>query len=77
MLDEFRVEPASPLRGRTLGEADVRSRYGVTVVAIKRDAETAILHPGPEVPVDTGDVVVAMGRGSDLRKLQSACERGA
>jgi voltage-gated potassium channel len=76
MLDEFLVGRESPLRGRTLGESDVRSHYGVTVVAIKRDAETAILHPGPEVPVNSGDIVVAMGRGADLRKLQDACERG-
>ena len=75
MLDEFRVGKNSPLAGRTLGKADVRGLYGVTVVAVKRDADTAILHPGPEVVVGATDVVIAMGRAEDLRKLQAACER--
>jgi len=75
MLDEIRVGPASPLAGRTLGKSDVRGLYGVTVVAIKRDADTAVMHPGPEVVVGASDLVVAMGTAEDLQKLQAACER--
>jgi len=75
MLEEFRVGEVSPLVGRTLGESDVRGRYGVTVVAVKHDAYTAVLHPEPSEKVDIGDTIVAMGTDVDLRKLQSACEK--
>lgn len=60
---------------RTLGESDVRGRYGVTVVAVKHDAYTAVLHPEPSEKVDIGDTIVAMGTDVDLRKLPSACEK--
>ena len=73
VLEELRVGPSSVLVGKTLGEADVRGRYGVTVVAVKRGPKDAVLHPAPTERVGAGDLIVAMGQEPSLRRLQEAC----
>ena len=73
MLEEVRVGPRSTFATKTLGESDIRGRYGVTVVAIKRDAADPVLHPNPGERVEAGDVIVAMGQDDALRRLQQAC----
>ncbi len=51
---------APGLAGRTLGEADVRSRTGCTVVAVERDG-TVVTDLGPEFRVREGDRLVVAG----------------
>jgi trk system potassium uptake protein TrkA len=46
--------------GRTLGEAAPRSRYGVTVVGVKRPGADFI-HATPETVVNPGDLLIVSG----------------
>jgi trk system potassium uptake protein TrkA len=46
--------------GRTLGEAGPRSRYGVTVVGVKRPGADFI-HATPETVVNPGDLLIVSG----------------
>jgi trk system potassium uptake protein TrkA len=62
--------------GRSLAELGVRARFGLHVVAIKREHRDAddlrsvrIEVPGPNDPLTEGDVVVLMGKDEDLAKL--------
>lgn len=83
MLDYFEldegfalVETTAPkeLVGRTLADAEVRKRYGVTVVCIKpRDG--AFTYATPETVVNGGDVLVVAGeklRAEAFGELASA-----
>ena len=46
--------------GRTLAECALRSKYGVTVVGVKRAREDFV--PGrPETPVQAGDLLIVSG----------------
>jgi len=51
---------APRLAGESLGDADIRSRTGCTVVAIERDGEV-FTDLGPEFVIESGDTLVVAG----------------
>ncbi len=51
--------------GRTLAELEIRKRFQVLVVAIKRD-ESLLLATGGDERLQQGDVLVLVGRDADL-----------
>jgi len=54
--------------GKTLAELDVRKRFRVNVIAVKRGGE-ALPFPGPEDVIQEGDTLVAAGASKDLAAL--------
>jgi trk system potassium uptake protein TrkA len=46
--------------GRTLGECGLRSKYGVTVVGVKR-AKTDFTYARPETAIEQGDLLIVSG----------------
>ena len=59
-IDWLPVGADSPYAGRTIADAQVRSRTGVSIVAIVR-GEDAIPAPGPETTVQADDYLVVVG----------------
>lgn len=55
--------------GRTLAEADMRVRYGVNVVAIKR-YEDLIVPPQPDEVIHECDVLIVIGPTEGLQRLE-------
>lgn len=57
------VKTAAPREafGRTLAEAALRSRYGVTIVGVKRTDE-GFAHATPDTMVQEGDLLIVSGR---------------
>lgn len=47
-------------RGRTLAESALRSKYGVTVVGVKRP-RTDFTYARPETVVERGDILIVSG----------------
>ncbi len=72
-LAEVPVQPGSQLADTTLAGADVRKRFGVIVVALKR-GERSMFNPAPDVTIEAGDILVALGTRSCLEKLERASE---
>ncbi|HYI43850.1 MAG TPA: cation:proton antiporter regulatory subunit [Actinomycetota bacterium] len=60
VIDWLPVREDSVYAGRTIGEARVRTRTGVSVVAIVR-GEDAVPAPGPNERLNTGDYLVVVG----------------
>lgn len=58
----------TPVAGRTIGELEIRSTTGVTVVAVLRAGRTLPV-PGPDFPLEAGDTVVVVGRPADIRRI--------
>ena len=54
--------------GKTLAELEIRKRYQVLVVAIKR-ADALIIATGGDERLQPGDVLVLVGRDDDLDKV--------
>ncbi|MEM2124709.1 MAG: cation:proton antiporter [Methanolinea sp.] len=60
-----RVEEGSPLAGKTLGEVLLKKRYGVTVLAVRRDG-AIIPHPDGTCAIHAGDELVLTGTGEKI-----------
>ena len=59
-IDWIEVPPRSRFVGRTIADAEVRSRTGVSIVAVIRD-EDAHPAPGPDFRFASGDTAVVVG----------------
>lgn len=68
-LLEIRTPPA--FVGRTLAEIDIRRRFQVLVVAIRR-GEALVMATGGDERLLEGDVLVLVGRDADLDRLSRA-----
>ena len=68
-VSHIRVGPAGA--GRTLRELDPRARFNVTVLALQDavDPESGFVPAAPDRALKSGDVVIAAGRASDLRRF--------
>lgn len=69
-IEEFRLErDACPLVGQSLSQAQLRSRSGALVVAIRRADGTLIGGPRADAILLEGDVLFCMGTAGELRQL--------
>jgi len=55
---------------KTLGELNIRARYGINVMAIKRDNDIDV-SPAADNIVEPGDIIVAIGNIEELNKLEN------
>lgn len=61
----YRVAENSPLIGKTLLEADVRRRFGVTILMIRRDLHV-MSSPAPNTMIKSQDLIIVFGKPNDL-----------
>ena len=64
------VSVSDKLSGRSLSDLDLRTRFGVNVLLIKRDSQILITPP-PETQLQAGDVLVVVGEKQGLSRLES------
>lgn len=64
-IDWLLVPPTSPFVGRTIGDAEVRTRTGVSIVAVIRGTE-AFPAPAPEFRFQAGDTAVVVGTATGI-----------
>lgn len=69
VLEWIELGPGSPMANRSIGEGELRARTGASVVAVIRGSES-IPAPGPDVVLEPGDVVVAIGGTDALDTLR-------
>jgi TrkA domain protein len=60
LVEQIEVAAKSPFAGRTLGDTQVRSRTGASIVAVIRQGEP-IASPAPDFGLQAGDLVVVVG----------------
>ena len=56
------------LIGKSFKESDVRSKYNINIVAIKR-GKKIMVNPSPDAVLEQGDVLLAIGETQALTKL--------
>jgi len=72
-IDWIRIQPGAVQAGKTIGEGELRTRTGSSVVAVVRGDGT-LPAPGPEVVLEADNVVVAVGTPDGLRQLRALLE---
>ncbi|ANC71678.1 MULTISPECIES: cation:proton antiporter regulatory subunit [Deinococcus] len=75
-MDWLPLERGSPFAGRALGDSQMRTRTGTSVVAVIRN-EQAIPAPGPDYVLEAGDTVVVVGTANGVRRAARLLSSGA
>lgn len=70
IIEWVEVGEQSPMAGKTLGEADLRSQTGVSVIAIQRGEET-LPNPEPSQKLRSDDILVSLGTREEQSKLEA------
>lgn len=74
-IDWLNVDPDTPYAGRTIGDARIRTRTGVSVVAVIRET-TPFPAPGPEFHVEAGDTLVVVGTPKGIEEVTDILTAG-
>ncbi len=72
-IEQLRLPASGPLARRSVAEAELRSRFGLGLVAVQRAKQT-FPSPGPEFRLEPSDVLVVLGTREQLSRFESeAC----
>ncbi len=71
-MEEAVVGADSSITGKTLMTSNLRQDFGVIIVAIKRITGEMVFNPGPGEIFNAGDVIVAIGKKAELRRMSTA-----
>ena len=66
---EVTIEEGSTLVGRSLRDAEIRGRFDVIVIAMRKAGDSTRFNPDPGRLFEAGDVLVCMGRLASLKQL--------
>ena len=69
--DEFalvKMYPPKNIRGMTLGESQVRKKYGITVVGVKSPGKE-FTYATPDTVVSSHDLIIVAGKSDDIEKF--------
>lgn len=60
---------SAQLSGKTIADLDIRSRTGVTILAVSRDGKNTV-NPRPDFRFVRGDAVVVIGESDQIRMFE-------
>lgn len=64
----MRIKKGSPMVGKSLIELELRKKYGVTVLAVRRNSQT-LPNPDVDMSFDADDVLFVIGSSEKLRNI--------
>ena len=60
------------MMGKSLGELNLRNKYGVQIIVVKvGESEKRIVIPRADYMIQENDTLVIMGSDQDLKKVQN------
>jgi voltage-gated potassium channel len=68
-IEETQVAAGSALVGQTLRDSQVRERFGVMIVAIKKPSGQMVYNPPGEARIEAEDILIALGQRQQLDAL--------
>lgn len=68
-FEQLEVEAGSRLIGLRLSETHIRSELDIVIVSIRRSHGEIVFNPSGDAKIETGDMLIAIGRGEALQKL--------
>jgi voltage-gated potassium channel len=74
-FEQVEVDAASDLVGQELRATPIRSELDVVIISIRRQDGQVIFNPAGDCTIESGDILIAIGRAESLTKL-NAMARG-
>lgn len=76
-LSEIRVNDSSLLMGMNIKDSKLREKTGVTILAVRKDTESAFnANPPPDTMMSKDDVVILIGTPEQLARMEAAQSQG-
>jgi voltage-gated potassium channel len=72
-MDELEICEGSPLVGKSLEDSEIRQRYGLIIVAVKKDSGKMIFNPVANYVIQKGDKLIALGEDENVSKFSQVC----
>ena len=69
IMEELLVSPDSRLNGKNLINSEIRKKYDVIVVAIKRQDGSMLFNPKPDTVILAGDILIVLGASEQIAGL--------
>ncbi len=66
------VSATPEIQGQTLRELDIRAKYDVNIVALRRGVTEVLVPPGPDEVIRPGDILIALATNENVRRWQEA-----
>ncbi|HUV60499.1 MAG TPA: TrkA C-terminal domain-containing protein [Desulfatiglandales bacterium] len=63
----------SQLNSLTLVDSGIRQEMDIIIIGIKQKDGKMLFNPSSQTKIQTGDILIAMGRNNDLERLRKAC----
>jgi len=71
-ISSIQVHQKAPVSGRSLAELQLRAKYGVTLLAIRRGAEI-LANPDGQTQILGNDILILLGSPADLVPVAESC----
>jgi len=69
------ITAPTPFIGKSLGKLDLRKRYGIQVIAIRKaHSEELCCLISPDHVIETGDILIILGRIEDIEKVKKIAD---
>lgn len=72
-IEEVVVSDKSPLTGKSFKDLEVRARYGLNVIGIKKSDGRMVYNPPATQVIHAGDTLIMVGGGEQLSKIDELC----
>jgi voltage-gated potassium channel len=72
-MEEISICKGSSLIGQSLEGSEIRKRYGLIIVAVKKDSGKMIFNPLANYKIDEDDRLIAMGEDENVKQFSEAC----
>ena len=73
-FEQVEVEAGSTLVGQKLSETNIRSELDIVIVSIRRSHGEIVFNPSGDAKIETGDMLIAIGRAEALAKLNELAQ---
>jgi voltage-gated potassium channel len=70
-FEQVEVDAASELVGQELRATPIRSELDVVIISIRRQDGQVIFNPAGDCTIESGDILIAIGRAESLTKLNA------
>lgn len=75
-IEELVVQPDSPIIGKSLKELDLRKKFGITVIAIKKSDGKVFYTPGGDLKIDPLDILIVVAPKNKLEEAVKLLFKG-
>jgi voltage-gated potassium channel len=72
-IEEVVVSSGSSLIGKSFKEIDIRAKYGLNVIGIKRADGQIVYNPTADHIIETGETLIMVGGGGQLSRIDELC----